>query len=1006
MLKDSDKNYTLQKHIEDILRFVEHDLPKQMNILIIPLSLHSVNLDIEIFKDIVKQFDNKQVDQVDLFINILCNAGLLQQLKKNSNVYLLHKLLNEVLKSQIDMNSNNFDKYTRAYVQITSNFACKFIDKLTDNSLIFNIYKPIFLQGLEYAKQLNMINYTMCYLLVIGNFSEKNRDFITAKDVYIQLLEISKTLRNERLKADFYYSLGGITIEQRDFDSSFKFLNKSLDIAQKLDEQYLISKIYNNLGIIALRQRYFEKAESLFRMSIDISENIKDNNTLAVTFLHLGICSYEQKKYEIAKVWYKKSLSIFEKQGNENRSANLYNQLGMIAMKQNDFLKAEKLYIKSLKITENQENKYYAAITYLNLGYLNYDQLYLEEAEKWIKKSLEIHVKQGNEFYIAKSYNQLGLILAEKRNFINAEKYLKESLKIFKMNGYEHEEDITYNFLKIISDNIKNNNRQRNLLNNQLNFFNKYFNKIKVGINTAVKFSNNLINLITILMYKKNYLSGFNNVTKLYSAEIMSSIQALYSHAVVDGIVYDDSFIDLCGKTEVKDNNKKDNDDGFVYERIKLPNLDNDKNRSIASFYLYTSFKKAKKLREEGEKIIANIINNKKKFCLYLNNFSLSRCYISPNSNIDKKNILNVTLSSEKIEISLTNLIEKVLNGQMPVICISNKYYSYSLLGEITIPSISCNDDNWLKVSELLIKSAHLIIIHYSFPSKGIIEEIELINKLGFQSKTIVIQNINNNALQLKNTISKKLNSRDNTYSNRKSFILSLNEIILQQNIFHKNNHSEKIITNNTDEIITRFTNKIIITNTVLSENDSENIKSKIQEFINKDTIKTFSTNMMQEILINNINIIPKKEFDSLFLLFRFLMAYSLFFLLLKKYSLAEHYAFCALALSYEIDYPLGRAQSYYQIGHIQTLHLNKYTFAMDCLKYSSEIFQNLKITKMYIEALSLYTVACVMTDNIDIANNTIQEIKKVENNDNKEFISNKLSTLYKLVNTRKKRNN
>ncbi len=473
------------------LKFVQDDLPADLQAWLIPLSLHEHFVDGEYLKFMGKQLPEPMQNAdstVDRLMELLTSAGLLTSI--GQGMFELHPVLSRFLQQSAPAASSSelVSAWQRSFVDVMATIADHFGPReLHEQRDVFHVHGASFLRALDLADGLDMgLHVTAltqshaAFAMNTGRFQEANqwflnlaekgrkvgdpegeagayhqlgriaqeqRDFATAEQQYRKSLAIFEKQGNEHGAAITYHQLGIIAQEQRDFATAEQQYRKSLAIFEKRGNEHGAAGTYHQLGRIAEEQRDFARAEQWYRKSLAINEKQENEYGAAITYLQLGIIAQEQRDFATAEQWYRKSLAINEKQGNDNGAARGYHNLGIIAQEQRDFARAEQWYRKSLAIFEKRGNEYGAAATYHELGIIAQEQRDFATAEQWCRKSLPIFEKQGNDHGAAITYHQLGIIAQEQRDFAKAEQWYRKSLAIFEKRGNEHGAAGTYHQL-------------------------------------------------------------------------------------------------------------------------------------------------------------------------------------------------------------------------------------------------------------------------------------------------------------------------------------------------------------------------------------------------------------------------------------------------------------------------------------------------------------------------------------------------------------------------------
>ncbi|MCP4130342.1 MAG: tetratricopeptide repeat protein [bacterium] len=446
-----DKNKA-NAHLYAILRFVQDDMPEELEPLLIPLAFYEGFVDVYTFQDIAGQVDGEWTEENILrFFRILGFAGLVHEYRSGDVVYQMHPVLTGFLRNIVidNISEDIHDQWGRVFVD---NFS-SLIDALTskehhEQKPLFYIHGANFYYALSVARQLNMDSDISALLQSLAEFSRKSRNFTEAEKLFLRYAEVKKAANDLEEEAAAWHQLGIIAQEQRNFDNAEKWYLKAMEIFEKQGNEHRAAMTYHQLGTIAQQQRDFDNAEKWYRKALEIEKKQGNEHGAASTYHNLGIIAQEQRDFDNAEKWYRKALELSEKLENEHGAANTYHQLGTTAQQQRDFDNAEKWYRKALEIFEKQGNEHQAAMTYHQLGMIAEDQRDFDNAEKWYRKSLEISEKLENEHGAASTYAQLGNLAGLQKKFEEAGQWLIKALIMFiNCNNMHSAQIVVCNFM-------------------------------------------------------------------------------------------------------------------------------------------------------------------------------------------------------------------------------------------------------------------------------------------------------------------------------------------------------------------------------------------------------------------------------------------------------------------------------------------------------------------------------------------------------------------------------
>ncbi|MCP4580757.1 MAG: tetratricopeptide repeat protein [candidate division Zixibacteria bacterium] len=415
------------------LRFVEDDLPDDLKPLLVPLGLHELHLDADMFQAMTKQVDDKFTDdKIDSFCRALSIAGLMSNL--TGPIYELHPALSGFLRSTclVSLPQKDYDKCSRAFVEVMGVLADQLAPlELHEQRIGFYCHSANFHFALGESERLEMDLYLAALTQSMAVYALNTRNFTEAIRLYEHLAQTRQEKDDHEGEATAYHQMGIVAKEQQDFKMAEKWYLKSLAIKEKQGNERGAAKTYHQLGFIAYEQRNYKHAMKWFLHSIEIGEKLENIQEIAKSLHLIGSIYLELNDLISAEVFYCESLSISIKSNDTYTLPMTYHQLGMLAQELRDFKTAVKWYLKSLEINEKQGNEHGAASTYHQLGRIAEEQHDFKAAEKWYLKSLAIEEKQGNEYGAATTYGQLGIISTRQGNSIECGIWLIKSINIY-----------------------------------------------------------------------------------------------------------------------------------------------------------------------------------------------------------------------------------------------------------------------------------------------------------------------------------------------------------------------------------------------------------------------------------------------------------------------------------------------------------------------------------------------------------------------------------------------
>jgi tetratricopeptide (TPR) repeat protein len=358
-----------------------------------------------------------------------------------SNIYTIHRLVQEVLKSTMDEATCRLwaERTIRALNQalpdpeFTNWPLC---DRLLSHAQVAaRIVEEL---RFEFQEAASLLNKTGYYLY------ERGAQYAEAEPLYKQSLDIwEKSLGRDHPNvatclnnlAENYYALGQYNKAEPLFKRSLDILEKALgkdhpDVATSL----------NDLAEICHAQDQYAEAEPLFKRALGISEKAlgKDHPNVATCLNNLARLYDDQGQYDKAEPLYKRALDIWEKAlGKDHPNvATCLSNLAELYHAQGQYAEAEPLFKRSLDILEKALGKDHpnVATCLSSLARLYDAQGQYAEAEPLFKRALGISEKALGKDHpnVATCLNNLARLYDDQGQYDNAEPLFKRSLDIWK----------------------------------------------------------------------------------------------------------------------------------------------------------------------------------------------------------------------------------------------------------------------------------------------------------------------------------------------------------------------------------------------------------------------------------------------------------------------------------------------------------------------------------------------------------------------------------------------
>lgn len=217
------------------------------------------------------------------------------------------------------------------------------------------------------------------------------------------------------------------------------------------DEQAKTESLANYAILLTVMGEY-EQAEKILLKSREImmnsigTQNQKYRNILdSLGEIYTKVC-----KYDLAEKYFQESLQISKNiyEPNYPNIASALNNLAFLYIPSCRFEEAEKLLLESLHIYEEiiSVDPSQISATYSNLGVVLFEQEKFQFSEEMLLKALNLRKKylDENHIDISESYNNLGSLYVRMQRYDLAEPFFKDALDIIKNKlGIKHKDTIS-----------------------------------------------------------------------------------------------------------------------------------------------------------------------------------------------------------------------------------------------------------------------------------------------------------------------------------------------------------------------------------------------------------------------------------------------------------------------------------------------------------------------------------------------------------------------------------
>ncbi len=223
----------------------------------------------------------------------------------------------------------------------------------------------------------------------LGNICYYKSDLKDALSYYQKSLKLYEQMHAEFQQSQAMHNIALIHDELKDYNLAKMYYEKALVVFEKNKDTYWISTCHNNMGTLYVHMTQMKNAIEHFEIALALSDSIGDEIAVGMIYDNLGRCWSSEGKYDKAIAYLTKSLIIANDNDDYYSKASIYDAFAEVYFDK----KMPELTIRNAeKSLENAKKSHYknfilSSYQYLKEAYRQLGQyqialLYADSAEK------------------------------------------------------------------------------------------------------------------------------------------------------------------------------------------------------------------------------------------------------------------------------------------------------------------------------------------------------------------------------------------------------------------------------------------------------------------------------------------------------------------------------------------------------------------------------------------------------------------------------------------------
>jgi tetratricopeptide (TPR) repeat protein/transcriptional regulator with XRE-family HTH domain len=230
--------------------------------------------------------------------------------------------------------------------------------------------------------------------------------------------------------------LGVVARERGDYVPAQEYYQEGLVLARQLGDQEQIGILLKNLGVVAKKQGDYFQAEAYYEQGLTLARQIGHRDLTSLLLMNLGVIANERGDYPLAEAYYQQGLVLARQLQYRERICVLLSNLGVVADARGDYMQAETFLCEGLSLARQLNHRERTSLLLLNLGVVANRQGKDTQAESYLQEGLVLARQLGHRERTSLFLLNLGDIVLEHGNLVQAEAYLQEGLELARQIGH------------------------------------------------------------------------------------------------------------------------------------------------------------------------------------------------------------------------------------------------------------------------------------------------------------------------------------------------------------------------------------------------------------------------------------------------------------------------------------------------------------------------------------------------------------------------------------------
>lgn len=370
-------------------------------------------------------------------------------------------------------------------------------------------YKLALKEDFKQGESISLLRMGRCNW-ILGNFE-------TAISNLLESLEISKNLNLVNYQVDAINILGNIYCTQQNYNKALEYYLEALKLSQSNDYKLMEAGVLNNIGEIHRELKDYHTALDYYMKSKEIYESINEEAPLSTALLNIGHAYFLLNKYDIAKHYLDLSLHICKKNNDNIGLCETFQQIGNFYFKFDNTHKALNYLSKALCISQSLGDKINEIKILIDLYKLTLSLNKNEDALNYIKRAFKLAEETKSNALISKTSSYLAKLYEKNKSYRKALCFYK---KYYETEKAIHESEVEQKLISITTQfKIEKSNQEKEIyrlkntdLKEKTEKLEKAYQNIKIisDIGQSITSTLDLEKIFTRVYYNINMLMDAN----------------------------------------------------------------------------------------------------------------------------------------------------------------------------------------------------------------------------------------------------------------------------------------------------------------------------------------------------------------------------------------------------------------------------------------------------------------------------------------------------------------